>query len=361
MDFGLSDDQGLFLDALRGWLTEQVPLPRVRTVMESREGYDPAILAGLGEQGVCGILVPEADGGMGLGLLDAALAAVELGRAATPISFHSACVAAPLAISMSANAEAKKRWLAQASEGKALLSFAPTAPTVAAGKLSGSALFVADVAHADAFVVVSGEGAQREALLVERSTPGLEVDVLSTVDDTRRVGELIFEDVTVTSAMRLDGLDPAAIDRVIDAARVVLAADAFGAAERALEESVRYGLTRKQFNRVIASFQGVKHICAEAYAELEPVRAFLWYAAFAWDQKNDESSRMIALVKAHASEAATAAVTTAVQVFGGMGFTWECDAHLWFKRVGYDRQMLGGPSWLRARGTSLSVGSRETE
>jgi len=356
MDFGLSDDQSLFLQALRGWLDEQVPLSRVRGVMESREGHDPKLLAGLGEQGVCGILVPEAEGGTGLGLLDAAIAAVELGRAATPVSFHSACVAAPLAISLSSNSEAKMRWLPQASTGSALLSFAASAPAVVGGKLSGRALFVPDVAHADAFVVIVGEGAKREALIVERSTPGLETDVLATIDDTRRVGELVFDNVTITPAMRLSGIDAAGIARVIDAGRVVLAADAFGSAERALEEAVRYALTRKQFNRVVASFQSVKHICAEAYAELEPIRAFLWYAAFAWDEKNDDASRMAALVKAHASEAATAAVTTAVQVFGGMGFTWECDAHIWFKRVGYDRQMLDGPSALRARGTSLTAG-----
>lgn len=355
MDFGLSDDQSLFLQALRGWLTDQVPLPRVRAVMESREGFDAQILAGLAEQGVCGIVIPEADGGTGLGLLDAAVAAVELGRAATPFSFHSACVAGPLAISLSSNADAKKRWLAQVAAGNALLSFAASAPAVVDGKLSGRALFVPDVAHADAFVVIAGEGAKREVLIVERSMPGLKTEVLATVDDTRRVGELIFEDVTVTPAMRLPGLDLAAIDRVLAAARVALAADAFGSAERALEEAVRYALTRKQFNRVVASFQGVKHICAEAYAELEPIRAFLWYAAFAWDEKNDDAGRMAALVKAHASESATAAVTTAVQVFGGMGFTWECDAHIWFKRVGYDREMLGGPSALRALGTTLAA------
>jgi alkylation response protein AidB-like acyl-CoA dehydrogenase len=353
MDFGLSDDQSLFLQALRGWLTEQVPLARVRTVMESREGHDPKILVGLAEQGVCGIVVPEADGGTGLGVLDAAIVAVELGRAATPVSFHSACVAAPLAIALSSNGEARKRWLPQVSAGTALLSFAASAPAVAGGKLSGRSLFVPDAAHADAFVIVAGEGAKREALLVERNTPGLETDVLATVDDTRRVGELRFDGMVVTPAMRLGGIDAAGIDRVLDAARIMLAGDAFGAAERALEESVRYALTRKQFNRVVASFQGVKHICAEAYAELEPLRAFLWYAAFAWDEKNDDSAHVAALVKAHASEAATAVVTTAVQVFGGMGFTWECDAHIWFKRVGYDRQMFGGPSALRARGTSL--------
>jgi alkylation response protein AidB-like acyl-CoA dehydrogenase len=357
MDFGLSDDQSLFVEALRGWLAEKAPIARVREVMESKRGHDPALLAGLAEQGVCGILVPEELGGAGLGLLDATLAAVELGRAATPVSFHTACVAAPLAISLSSSRAAKDRWLPPAAAGHALLSFATGAPALVAGRITGRALFVSDAAVADAFVIITGQDDARQAWVLERGTPGLKTDTLATVDDTRRVGELVFDDVTLDASMRLDGIGSEAIDRVLDATRIVLAADAFGAAERALEESVRYAMTRKQFNRVVASFQGVKHMCAEAYAEIEPLRAVLWYAAFAWDSRQPDAPRTAALVKSHATEAATTAVTTAVQVFGGMGFTWECDAHLWFKRVGYDRQMFGGPVELRARASSLSISS----
>ncbi len=353
MDFGLSDDQLLFGDALRGWLGENVPVARVRTVMESAAGHDRELVTGLAAQGATGILVPEVDGGLGLGLLDAAIAAYELGRAAAPFSFHSACVAAPLAISLSSDAAAKKRWLAAIAEGKELLSFAAVAPAVKAGKLRGNALFVPDAMVADAFVVVAGEGDARELLLLPRGTPGLHASELATVDETRRVGELAFDDVEIGAAERLAGTDAKKIDRVLDAARIALAADAFGASERVIEEAVTYAQTRKQFGRVISSYQAVKHMCAEAYAEIEPVRAFLWYAAFAWDGSYEDASRAASLLKAHATEAGTAAVTTAVQVFGGMGFTWECDAHIWFKRVGYDRQMFGGPVELRAAGASL--------
>ena len=353
MDFGLSDDQMLFADALRGWLGEHVPVARVREVMESTAGHDRELVGGIAAQGATGILVPESQGGLGLGLLDAAVAAYELGRAAAPFSFHSVCVAAPLAISLSSDANAKQRWLGSVAEGKELLSFVDDAPAVKNGKLSGSALFVPDAMVADAFVVLAGGDDARELLLLPRGTPGLRATELATVDDTRRVGELSFDDVEIGAAQRIAGMDAAKIARVLDAARIALAADAFGASERVLEEAVAYAQTRKQFNRVIASYQAVKHMCAEAYAEIEPVRAFLWYAAFAWDEGYPDASRAAALLKAHATEAGTSAVTTAVQVFGGMGFTWECDAHIWFKRVGYDRQMFGGPVELRAAGASL--------
>jgi alkylation response protein AidB-like acyl-CoA dehydrogenase len=357
MDFGLTDDQRLFTDALRGWLGEHVPLERVRSIMESDRGYDGAVLTGLAEQGVAGILVPEAHGGAGLKLLDAAIAAAELGRATAPFSFHSAAVAAPLALAASKATALASRWFPVVSQGRALLSFVEAAPAPAGGKLDGRSLFVPDAAVADAFVVITGEGDRRQAWVIERDAPGLEIEMLETVDDTRRVGEIRFDGVAVDSSQCLAGLDPVAIDRIEDAVRIVLAADAFGAAERALEEAVQYALTRKQFGRVVGSFQGVKHICAEAYAAIEPLRAFFWYAAFAWDEQLEDAARVAALLKAHTAEATTAAVTTAVQVFGGMGFTWECDAHLWFKRVGYDRQMFGGPSELRARACSRSISS----
>jgi alkylation response protein AidB-like acyl-CoA dehydrogenase len=321
--------------------------------MESTSGHDRSIVSGLAAQGVCGILCPEAAGGSGLGLLDAAITAYELGRAAVPFSFHSAGVAAPLAVSLSGDTGAKRRWLESTATGEELLSFVAGAPAASGGKLRGRVLFAPDARVADAFVVVSGEGAARELLLLPRGTPGLKTSELATVDETRRVGELEFDDVEIGTAQRLAGVDTEKIDRILDAARIALAADAFGASERVLEEAVRYARTRKQFGRTIASYQAVKHMCAEAYAEIEPVRAFLWYAAFAWDERYEDASRAAALLKAHATEAGTAAVTTAVQVFGGMGFTWECDAHLWFKRVGYDRQMFGGPVELRTAGASL--------
>ncbi len=352
MDFGLSEDQSLFQQALRGYLAEQVPIPRVRAIMESESGADPTLREALARQGVCGILVPEAHGGAGLGLLDAMVAAEELGHAATPLSFHSACVIAPLAIARAGTSEHQSRWLPAIANGTATVSFAAGAPAIRAGKLEGAVRFVPDAHVAEAFVVQSGA----ELLLVPRGTAGLEIVRMQTVDETRRTGELLFHAMKVDASMHMTAGDPAAVaGRALDAGRIALAADALGASSRALAEAVAYSLERRQFGRQIGSFQAVKHMCAEAVAEIEPLRSLLWYAAFAWDTGSADAPATAAFAKAHSAEVATRATTTAVEVFGGMGFTYECDAHLWFKRAGYDRQMLGGPVELRARAADLSL------
>ncbi|HYC54538.1 MAG TPA: acyl-CoA dehydrogenase family protein [Candidatus Binatia bacterium] len=357
MDFGLSDDQQLFAQSLRGFLSERVPMDRVRTIMESRSGHDSGLLLQLAEQGVTGILVPEARGGSGLGLLDAAIAAHELGRAATPFSFHSAAVMAPVLLAQARNEQLAAPWLERIAAGKALVSVIHRAPAISGGALSGTIGAAPDAASADALLVVSGSGAGAQVVLVPRDAAGVEIAPLCTVDDTRRIDEVRFDGVRVEDSMRLDLADAArAAARAIDAGRVVLAADALGAADRSLELAVQYALTREQFGRVIGSFQAVKHMCAEVFAEIEPVRSLLWYAAFAWDDGRADASTMAALVKSHGSEAATEATTTCVQVYGGMGFTYECDMHIWFKRAGYDRQMLGGPAALREQAAAAMLG-----
>jgi alkylation response protein AidB-like acyl-CoA dehydrogenase len=356
MDFGLSDDQNLFQQSLRRFLADRVPTTRVRSIMESASGHDASLVVQLAEQGVTGILVPAEYGGGGLGLLDASLAAEELGRAAVPFSFHSAAVLAPLLLAASTDAAKKSEWLPRLAEGRALVSVVPGAAPLRGDVLSGSVSFVPDAAVADAFVVQCGPADAPEFLLLRRDTPGLRVEPLATVDDTRRVGEVFFDDVAVGDADRL-AIPSAAetLARAVDAARVALAADALGAAGRSLDEAVRYAMTREQFGRLIGSFQAVKHMCAEVFAELEPVRSLMWYAAFAWDEGLPDAAAMAALLKSHATEVATAGTTTCVQVFGGMGFTWECDMHLWFKRAGYDRQMFGSPSALRERAAGLAA------
>jgi alkylation response protein AidB-like acyl-CoA dehydrogenase len=140
---------------------------------------------------------------------------------------------------------------------------------------------------------------------------------------------------------------------MLDAGRVALAADLLGASERALEKAVRYAGQRVQFGRVIGSFQAVKHLCAEMAAELEPARSLVWYAAYAFDHRPDEASLVAAHAKAHLAEIGTAIVRTATEVYGGYGFTDEGELHLWFKRVGLDRQLLGAPDALRGEAAAL--------
>ncbi len=357
MDFGLSEDQRLFQDALRGYLAGRIPVASVRAIMESESGHDPALVGGLGEQGAIGILIGHEHGGSALGLLDAAIAAEELGRAAAPFSFHSAAVMAPLALALAGSEAQRQRWLPEVAAGTVVLSTVFGAPAATGGALDGSVVFVPDAHSAEAFVVAAGSGPAAELLLVPRDTPGLRVESLETVDATRRVGELVFDGVRVTDDMRMSAAPAAATaERLLDAGRIALGADALGASERALELAVAYALTRRQFGRAIGSFQAVKHMCAETVAEIEPVRSLLWYAAFAWDEQRPGASLMATHLKSHATDVATRALTTCVQVFGGMGFTYECDMHIWFKRAGYDRQLLGGPSELRRRAAALQFG-----
>ncbi len=346
MDFGLSEEQELLQQSLRGYLRDRVPLPRVREIVESESGYDTAVLQGLAEQGVPGALIPESYGGSGLGLLDAALIAEEFGRAVTPYNFHAWAVMAPLVVLAAASETQKQTWLPRLATGKACVPVA-----FVDERVDERDSFVAAAPDTDAYIVFCGRGADTEAYLIPADTPGLQITALKQVDLSRRLSALALENVELDDSMRLGegGADPAAVrERVLAAGRIVLAADALGAAERALEAAVEYAQTRKQFGRVIASFQAVKHMCAETVAELEPLRSLLWYAAFAWDEEREEATEVAASLKAHAGEVTTRAVTTCTQVFGGMGFTWECDMHLWFKRVGYDRQVFGGPVALRA-------------
>ncbi len=357
MDFGLSEEQAMFQEALSGYLAERVPPERVRTVMESDDGHDADVIVGLAEQGATGILVPAEYGGSELGLLDAVIAAEELGRAAAPYSFHCAAVMAPYLIAASSSEEPKSRWLTALAAGKAHLSVALAAREVRKGRLSGKVDFVSDVATADAFIVQAGQEGGGELYVVPRDAAGVSFTALSTVDETRRIGELVFEDTPVDDSMRLLVDDAAAVvERALDAGRIALAADALGAAEKSLQLAVAYSLTREQFGRVIGSFQAVKHMCAETFAEMEPVRSLLWYAAFAWDEQLADAPYVAALVKSHAVEMATQATTTCVQVHGGIGFTYECDMQIWFKRAGYDYQVLGAPAALRERAAEIEFG-----
>jgi alkylation response protein AidB-like acyl-CoA dehydrogenase len=373
MDFGLSDAQVLLRSSVRELLAREAPIARVRKVMESDEGVDRAIHRALGEQGIAGLLVPEEHGGIGLGLLDAAVAAQELGRGAAPVSFHSSYVMAPLLLAAAGSDRQKREWLQKIAEGAAIVAVALDEPAhdgaaagrrsndeslaVEADRLRGSVGYVPDANVADVVLVEVGGG----LVLVPRGAPGLAIEALRTVDDTRRVGELVFDGVPLSGVERLEASAPggnvAAAERALQAGRIALAADALGAALEGLRIAVEYAKQREQFNQVIGSFQAVKHMCAETAAALDPIQSLLWYAAYAWDQRLEEARRLAPLLKAHATETATDAVTTCTQVFGGIGFTWECDMHLYFKRAGYDRQVLGSPAEMFALAAALELSS----
>ena len=354
MDFGLSDEQRLLADSLAGFLEKELPTPRVREIAATPSGHDAELWRALAAQGAAGVLVPEAFGGSGLSLLDAVVVAQALGFAAAPTPFLSTAVMAPFALASASPAVAKE-WLPRIATGDACFSVAANerwSRREGAGvreqgdRLAGKTLFAIDAPCADAFLVATDAGS---LALVPRDAQGLRVQPLSTLDGTRRVGELVFENARPGEWIGARGGAGDTVERMLDAGRVALAADLLGCCDRALAMAVGYAKQRVQFGRAIATFQAVKHLCAEMAAEIEPARSLLWYAAYAFDASPAEAPLQAALVKSHLADVGRAVVRTATEVHGGIGFTDEHDLQLWYKRAHVDAQLLGSPEWLRER------------
>lgn len=356
MEFALSEEQRMLQDTVGRFLADASELDIVRKSAEAHEAYSKAIWSGFAELGVAGILIPEEHGGLGLGMLEAALMSEMTGRHVAPIPFVGTAVMAPLALALGGSDEQKAAWLPRLASGEIVAGVAVTetigardgAGVSAQGDvLSGSALFVIDGPGADIFIVADEEGA---LFLVAASAEGLERIDLTTIDLTRPVSELRFENVT---AERLPNSGPAVVKQIIDAGRTMVAADTLGASQMMIEKAVDYAKERKQFGRVIGSFQAVKHLCAEMAAELEPCRSLVWYAAYAQDAIPQEGSLMSCHAKAHLSEVGRFVARTSTEVHGGMGFTDLVGLHYWFKRIGLDRQLLGGPERVREEAARL--------
>lgn len=343
-------------DAVDRLLREHCPLDHVREVAEGGHAVSAAVVAALSELGLSGIMVPEEHGGLGLGLLDALVVAEALGAAVAPVPFVARCVLAPLALRLAGTPAQQARWLPRIADGSARFGVGLTevvnrrdggGVTAADGTLSGSALFVLDSADADAFVIADQGG---QLHLVAGEADGLERLPLSTIDLTRSVGELRLDGVAAEPLGEDDG---GTANRLVAAGRVLLAADSVGAGDVMIARAVDYAGEREQFGRVIGSFQAVKHMCAEMAARLEPCRSLVWYAAHAFDAVPDEALLMACHAKSHTGEVGRFVARTATEVHGGMGFTDLLGLHYWFKRIGFDRQLLGGPEIVRAEAAAL--------
>lgn len=348
MEFGLSEEQTLLQDSVKRFLTEQYPLDKVRDFANGDD--DGATLRnGLGSMGITALMIDEDHGGVGLGLLDAALIAEALGHGTAPMPFVASVVMVPQALMLGGSAEQQDRWLPKLAAGEITAGAAVSELTGARkgagvsaknGKLSGRAMFVLDF-DADIYLIGDTSGALH---IVEANAPGLHGKPFDTVDKTRKIGELNFDNVVAEPL----ACTPEQVTKVLNAGRVILAADSLGAAQNMLDQAVAYALQREQFNRVIASFQAVKHMCAEMAAGLEPCRAMVWYAGYSADAQTTEEAEQYALhTKAHLSEVCQFVAKTATEVHGGMGFTDLVGLHYWFKRIGANRQLLGSPERLR--------------
>lgn len=353
MDFALTADQRLMQASIAGVLDRVSPLARVRAFADAKEAVAGDVWRALADLGVPGLLLAEDQGGLGLTLLDAALAAEIVGAHAAPSPFLASAVLAPLAIALAGSEAQQQTWAPKLATGETVAGVAMheaivgardgAGITAADRRLTGQSLFALDAVGADILVVADVAGGLH---LADPKAPGVNVIPLTTIDGTRRFAKIRLERVAAEPLAATPGPDP--LQRLRDAAYVMLAADMLGASQTMLDKAVAYAKERRQFGRLIGSFQAVKHLCAEMAAELEPCRSLVWYAAYAFDAIPAEASLMAAHAKAHLSEVSRFVARTATEVHGGMGFTDLAGLHFWFKRVGVDHQLFGGPERVRA-------------
>jgi alkylation response protein AidB-like acyl-CoA dehydrogenase len=349
VDFALTADQKMMQESLARTLAEASPLERVRAFAGDLSDTAEDVWRALADFGLPGMVIPEEHGGLGLSLLDAALASEALGAAVAPVPFLGA-VLAPIGLARGGSAAQQAEWLPKLASGEVTAGVAISEAVAGArdgagvaasrSKLTGKALFVPGGLSAGLLVVADQDGGLH---LVRGDAAGLTRSLMPGIDETRRLAELTFGGVAAEPL----SAGPELLDALRDAAWTLIAADSLGAAQAMLGKAVAYAKERRQFGRVIGSFQAVKHLCAEMAAELEPCRSLVWYAAYAFDAAPADASLMAAHAKALTSEVGRFVARTATEVHGGMGITDLLGLHFWFKRLGLNRQLLGGPERVR--------------
>ncbi len=350
MDFDLSDEQRLLQETVAQFIENECPMARLRELFDDEVGYDPVLWKGLAEMGLAGIHLPGEYGGSELEVLDLAVVAETLGQAAAPVPFLSHSLAAQ-AILSGGNDEQKSRMLPSLASGEQLatVAFAEedgvwlpdqwtlTAPEGKTGTVTGTKEIVEFGEHADSFVVGLAGGKMG---VVQRNASGVEIQRVEAVDRTRRIARVSFDSTPIE--MLEQGGEEAA-GRVRDVGLVLLAADAFGGATKLVNMSIEYSTTREQFGVTIAHFQALKHQLANMAVEIEPTRALYWYAAHALDHVPEDAERTAALAKSHICDRFSQIARDATEAHGGIGYTWEGDTQIWFKRAMFDRVFLGTP------------------
>ena len=351
MYFGLSEEQKSLEENIHRFLEDNASLDVIKAVANGESEKAQQVHQGIIDLGLSGLVVPEEYGGLELNMLFATVVASALGSGTAPVPYAGSYVMAPIAINLGGDEQQKSNWLPKIAGGECVIGVGLSEYVGARedsgiefsnGKLSGRCLFLIDGKDADAYLLADKSG---QLYLVDSSSSGITVTELTTVDKTRTSIELVLD--KVDAEILPNSSNKEVIEKVLDAGRLMLAADTVGAAQVMLNKSVAYSLERKQFGRLIGSFQAVKHMCAEMAAELEPCHSMIWHAAHCQDNVPEEARLMACQTKAHVSEVGKQVSKTATEVHGGMGFTDELGLHYWFKRIGLNRQLLGSPELIR--------------
>jgi len=364
MDFGLSEEQQQLRDSARELLAGECPTTAVRKAMASDEGTLLELYAQIAKLGWTGLIVPEQFGGAGLRMLDMAVVLEEQGYAAMPGPFLFSSGIAADAIAHGNSTEQAAKWLRGIADGSAIgtiaiveagdslapADFSTTATRDAAKvRVSGTKMFVPYASLADIAIVAARNQSAVGLYLVELKSSAVRTKTLKSMDLTRRVASVEFDSAP---AIEIGGAE--LYSRLLDVGAIAVAADSLGGAQRALDMAVDYSKVREQFGKPIGSFQALKHTAAEIVADLEPARALLWYAAYAIDAAAADAPRAVAMAKARLCEVYSRAADRSVLMHGGIGFTWEHDIHLWFKRSRFNESYLGSPVYHRERVAQLS-------
>jgi alkylation response protein AidB-like acyl-CoA dehydrogenase len=342
MDFALTDDQRAIADAARDYLGEAANADVVRAAVEGATGFDAPLWQGLAEMGFAGLMVPEAQGGLGLGAMEMALVLEEMGRTLAPVPYFETAVLGVQAVLAAGSAGQQAALLPRLAAG-ARASFTGTAdrPTLAGGRLTGSAGF-ATFAHVAELIVVAT--ADNSLIVLEADTPGVTIEPLPSLDRTRRFARLTFDcAVGDEQILGAPGGARGAIDRVLTIGAGLLAAEQTGAMQYSLDATVDYARQRVQFGRAIGSFQAVKHMLADMMLLVEASRSAACYAAAAIDEDAGELAEACHAARGYVSDAFRQVAGDAIQLHGGIGFTWEHHAHLYFKRARATASWLGSP------------------
>jgi alkylation response protein AidB-like acyl-CoA dehydrogenase len=374
MNFGFNEEQELLRSTARKFLENECPSEVVRKLMDTPEGMTPALWGKLAEQGWLGLITPEAYDGMGLGLVDLVVLMEEMGRAVVPGPYFSTVLLGGLGIREAGTEAQKKEWLPKIAAGEKRVTLAwmepsaqlgPEGVTLAAAEkggtftLSGTKLFVPDAHTADAVVVAARTGkpgAEGISLfLVPKGAKGLAVTLLPTMDQTRKLCEVTLKDVAVggDAVLGATGSGWKALSRVLDRATVALCAEMCGGAQKVLDMTVEYAKIRQAFGRPIGSFQGVKHKAADMLVDVENSKSITYYAAWAMDEGVAEGPLAASMAKAYVSDAYRKVSAAGIQLHGGIGFTWEHDLHLYFKRAKGSEFTFGDATYHRERVAQL--------
>ncbi len=359
MNFDFSEEQKLLQKTARDYLAEHCPLSLTRSVLESSASYSPELWKGAGEMGWLGAAVPEVYGGAGFGYLELSLLAEEVGRALAPIPFSSSVYLASEALLLAGTDAQKSRHLPRLASGERIGTLAlverpgrlraERVDTRFDGeRLTGTKLPVPDGDVAGLAVVLAREGDGISLALVELDGPGVERSPLECIDASRSLGRIVF-DAAPAERLGAAGQGWALVERLLDRAAVLMAFEQIGGAQRAFEITREFTLGRYAFGRPVASFQAVKHRLADLFVAIELARSNVYYGAWALSHDHPELATAACGARVGASDAFELAGAEMIQLHGGVGFTWEYDCHLFYRRAKLLGLALGSASEWREK------------